>query len=190
MNILITHALEEESFYINFEKHAVQQLITGCGKASSAAMLMEAICTDKPDLVINIGTSGTLNYKIGDVLVCRVFYDRDYEHLYLPMLERVIDNSTPPVLSHWKSVLSGVEVDQRFAVNTGDNFLTGDTPFTGDVVDMEAFAQAWVCRYKQIPFLSVKYVTDLLGQNSIKKWEDKLSDARHGLYDFFRNKQL
>ncbi|KAA3981204.1 nucleosidase, partial [Bacteroides ovatus] len=51
--------------------------------------------------------------------------------------------------------------------------------------DMEAYAQAFVCRSKEIPFISVKYVTDIIGQNSVKHWEDKLADARQGLSHYF-----
>ena len=69
--------------------------------------------------------------------------------------------------------------------NTGDGFLTELTHVSGDVVDMEAYAQAFVCRSKEIPFISVKYVTDIIGQNSVKHWEDKLADARKGLGEFF-----
>ena len=54
----------------------------------------------------------------------------------------------------------------------------------GDVVDMEIYAQAFVCRAKEIPFISVKYVTDIIGQNSVKHWEDKLADARQGLSNY------
>lgn len=59
------------------------------------------------------------------------------------------------------------------------------THVSGDVVDMEAYAQAFVCRSKEIPFISVKYVTDIIGQNSVKHWEDKLADARQGLSHYF-----
>lgn len=53
------------------------------------------------------------------------------------------------------------------------------------MVDMEAYAQAFVCRAKEIPFISVKYVSDVIGQNSVKHWEDRLEDARAGLSHFF-----
>ena len=69
--------------------------------------------------------------------------------------------------------------------NTGDGFLTDASQIAGDVIDMEAFAQAFVCRSKEIPFISVKYVTDIIGHNSVKHWEDKLADARQGLSHYF-----
>jgi adenosylhomocysteine nucleosidase len=43
---------------------------------------------------------------------------------------------------------------------------------------------------KNIPFISVKYVTDKIGENSIKHWEDKLADAREGLNSFLNNLSL
>ena len=67
----------------------------------------------------------------------------------------------------------------------GDTFLTELSDVSGDVVDMEAMPQALVCRAKNVPFISVKYVTDIIGQNSVKHWEDKLADARKGLGEFF-----
>ena len=69
--------------------------------------------------------------------------------------------------------------------NTGDSFLTELTDIDGEVVDMEAYAQAFVCRAKEIPFISVKYVSDVIGQNSVKHWQDRLEDARAGLSHFF-----
>ena len=57
----------------------------------------------------------------------------------------------------------------------------------GDVIDMEAFAEALVCKKMNIPFVSVKYITDVVGKNSLKAWEDKLSDARKGLQRFFES---
>ena len=86
--------------------------------------------------------------------------------------------------------MNGCSGEKRFwteegICNTGDGFLTELTHVSGDVVDMEAYAQAFVCRSKEIPFISVKYVTDIIGQNSVKHWEDKLADARQGLSNYF-----
>ena len=53
---------------------------------------------------------------------------------------------------------------------------------------MEAFAQAIVCKEYNIPFIAVKYVTDLIGQNSVKHWEGKLADARKELGEWFLEK--
>ena len=52
---------------------------------------------------------------------------------------------------------------------------------------MEAYAEAEVCREMGIPFISVKYVTDVVGQNSAQEWYAKLKDAREGLTKFFND---
>ncbi|MCQ4917131.1 nucleosidase, partial [Bacteroides nordii] len=65
--------------------------------------------------------------------------------------------------------------------NTGDSFLNEFTDIEGDLHHMEAYAQAFVCTSKEIPFISVKFVSDVIGQISVKHWEDKLADARTGL---------
>ena len=71
--------------------------------------------------------------------------------------------------------------------NTGDSFITEGNDIEGDVIDMESYAEADVCREMGIPFVSVKYVTDIVGQNSSQEWFAKLADAREGLSAFFRD---
>ena len=73
--------------------------------------------------------------------------------------------------------------------NTGDTFLT-EADGTGDVFDMESFAIAKVCRKHQIPFVGVKYVTDKIGDNSVKHWEEKLAEAQAGLQQFLDGNHL
>ena len=49
---------------------------------------------------------------------------------------------------------------------------------------MEAFAQAMVCNEEHVPFMAVKYITDKIGENSVKIWNDKLADARNALESY------
>ena len=127
LKILITYAVQGEFVEIKWPDIEPYYVRTGIGKVKSAFHLAEAIRQVQPDLVLNIGSAGTVNHQVGDIFVCRKFVDRD----------------------------------------------------------MEAYAQAFVCRSKEIPFISVKYVTDIIGQNSVKHWEDKLADARQGLSHYF-----
>ena len=153
---------------------------TGVGKVKSAYYVSEVLNQAKPDLVINVGTAGSIDCQVGDILVCRHFIDRDMQKLADMGLEYEIDSSAllaeKGYCMHWAG--EGI-------CNTGDTFLTELSDVKGDVVDMEAFAQAFVCRAKNVPFIAVKYVTDIIGQNSVKHWEDKLADARKGLGEFF-----
>lgn len=112
--------------------------------------------------------------------MCRHFIDRDMQALADLELEYEADSTDlleqKGYCLHWQG---------KGVCNTGDSFLTEISDVTGDVIDMEAYAQAFVCRAKNVPFIAVKYVTDIIGQNSVKHWEDKIVDARRELGFFF-----
>jgi len=182
LKVLITYAVNEELIPVNMADCEVKYVRTGIGKVKAAIRLMDALAIEIPDLVLNMGTAGSVKHNVGDLFVCRRFIDRDLEKVGCLDLES--DINTVALLGN-KGFCSGWE--QEGVCNTGDSFLTETANSHGDVFDMEAFAQAQVCVMKNIPFISVKYVTDKIGENSIKHWEDKLADARKGLNDFFRN---
>lgn len=190
MRILVTYAVQGEFTEVKFhglirenEEVEVGYLRTGMGKVKSTLYLTDIINHANPDLVINMGTAGTLKHKVGDIIVCRQFVDRDMQKLASLGLESFIDSSE---LLEKKGYCLNWEGEG--VCNTGDSFLTELTHVEGDVVDMEAYAQAMVCKSKNVPFISVKYVTDIIGQNSLQHWEDKLSDARKALGKFFEEK--
>jgi len=185
LKVLITHAVNDELITVNLPGCEVKYVRTGIGKVKATIRLMDALMQECPDVVVNIGTAGTLDHTVGDVFVCRHFIDRDLQKVECLGLEHEIDSSAlltdKGYCCDWKP--EGV-------CNTGDSFLTETAGSHGDVFDMEAFAQAQVCQMKNIPFISVKYVTDKIGENSIKHWEDKLADAREGLSSFLNNLSL
>lgn len=149
MRILVTYACQDEFTEVKFpgivgtEEVHVGYLRTGIGKAKSAFYVAEAITHGQPDLVINMGTAGAVHHQVGDIFVCRRFIDRDMQKLEAFGVEWEIDSSE--LLSargfcrHWPE--GGV-------CNTGDTFLTEIGQVQGDVFDMEAYAQALVCRAK------------------------------------------
>jgi len=73
--------------------------------------------------------------------------------------------------------------------NSGDTFLTS-ADGTGDVFEMESFAVARICEEHEIPFIAVKCVTDIIGQNSIQHWEEKLAEAQSILQNFINENTL
>jgi len=185
LKVLITHAVNDELITVNLCGSEVKYVRTGIGKVKATIRLMDALAQDCPDVVINIGTAGTVDHNVGDVFVCRHFIDRDLQKVGCLNLVYEIDSSAlldeKGYCGDWK---------HQGICNTGDSFLTETADSHGDVFDMEAYAQAQVCQMKNIPFISVKYVTDKIGENSIKHWEDKLADAREGLSKFLNNLSL
>lgn len=183
--ILITYAVKEEFVSLNTKNHNLLYVHTGVGKTSSAFILTKNILEEKPDFVLNIGTAGTTLHNVGDVFVSTQFIDRDYEAKKLPGIKYEIDGieliKSLPKLQIWVSLYEKTGI-----CSTGDTFVTEISSLSADFVDMEAYAQAYVCKKLGVPFLSVKYITDVIGQNSVEQWENKLADARAGISEWFK----
>ena len=83
MKILVTYAVQGEFTELKFpgligeEEVQVGYLRTGIGKVKSAFYLTEAINRAQPDLVVNVGTAGTVRHQGGDIVVCLNFVERD-----------------------------------------------------------------------------------------------------------------
>ena len=185
MKILIVYAIPQEKIEINIPNAEVIYVETGMGKVSAAMRTMRAICEYHPDMVINIGSAGTLNHKVGDVFVCNHFIDRDLRKVTLDGVVSEIEFGNDAI----KRIFSERELVYG-TCNTGDSFITEGNDIEGDVIDMESFAEADVCREMGVPFFAVKYVTDVVGQNSSEEWFAKLADARHGLTAFLNKNVL
>ena len=182
MKILIVYAIPQEKIEVNIPNAEVIYVETGMGKVNAAKKTMRAICEYHPDMVINIGSAGTLNHKVGDIFVCNHFIDRD--------LRKVTLDGVVSEIEFGKDAINRIFMGRDLmygTCNTGDSFITQGNDIEGDVIDMESFAEADVCREMGVPFFAVKYVTDVVGQNSSEEWFAKLADARAGLKHFFDN---
>lgn len=184
LNILVVYAVDEEKVHLSMPNCRFHYCKTGVGKVSAALAVEKGISEFKPEIVLNIGTAGSVNYEVGTIHLCCQFVDRDMEKLHVfgvPYKEDFTEQVQHlPFFKNWKF---------DSVCNTGDTFLT-KADGTGDVFDMESFALARVCRQHQIPFLGVKYVTDKIGENSVKHWEEKLAEAQVGLQTYMDKNPL
>ena len=181
MKILITYALEAERGSWQMPGHELFFCRTGVGKVSAALHTYEAVLGLKPDLVLAVGSAGTLHHQVGDIVVCNHFIDRD--------LEKIAYLGVPCELDFSAELDAfGLGVEMKGSVSTGDTFQTDrDTSTNGlhaDVFDMEAYGSAQACKQLNTSFVAIKYITDVIGQNSLKHWEDKLEDARISLENY------
>lgn len=179
MKLLVCYALECEKITVPFDGE-VRYLATGIAKMQASVAVAEAIAAEKPDMVLNIGTAGTFRHKVGDIVVCRKFKDRDLVKVKIPEIIDYID-------------LSGQELPafRELAVmpagecSTGDSFVTTAEEMDSDVCDMESFCIAYICKKHDLPFVSVKVVSDVVGSNSVKNWQDAINEAVKKLQEFF-----
>jgi len=187
--IYVTYAVKEEYIPLSAEGCDILHIQTGVGKTKSATALTKNICQKRPDLVLNIGTAGTLNHEVGDIFVSNSFVDRDYKVIRLPGIEYEIDGikllENTPYLKSWLT-----KYHKQGICSTGDTFVTEAGHLHEDFVDMEAYAQAYVCKEFNVPFISIKYITDIIGENSVEIWENKLAEACTGLSLWFNENSI
>lgn len=81
LKILVTYAVQGEFVELKWPDIEPYYVRTGIGKVKSAFHLAEAIRQVQPDLVLNIGSAGTVNHQVGDIFVCRKFVDRDMQKM-------------------------------------------------------------------------------------------------------------
>ncbi len=183
-NVLIVYAVEEERVQVNMPNCNFHYCKTGVGKVAASIAVSRAIDIHHPDVVLNIGTAGSVEYEIGSVHICCKFVDRDMEKLQnfgVPFYVEFTDEVERSEL------FDGWNFDS--VCNSGDTFLTS-ADGTGDVFEMESFAVARICEAHQIPFVAIKCVTDIIGQNSIQHWEEKLAEAQAILQVFINENKL
>ncbi len=175
----VVQALDSEYVPIELNGWDGMHVVTGFGKVNAAINLMVALQDARPHCVINIGTAGSCRHQVGDIVVCDRFVDRDLIKLKALDAVYLLDDT------YHRGFFQSLFAFSHYGVcSTGDQFVT-EPQGDADVFDMEAFAYSRVCRLLNIPFVSVKYVTDKIGENSVKVWADKLADARAGLSQFF-----
>ena len=136
--------------------------------------------------MINLGTAGTLRHRVGDILLSREYIDRDFQQIQLPGVGFHLQNTLPlPQSIHeiYLRMQQSATIPMA-VVSTGDNFVTDSAHLSEDMVDMEGYALASVCQEFGVPLFSVKYITDIIGQNSVEDWAAKLEHARAGLTQF------
>ena len=181
MNLLVCYALECEKITVPFDGE-FRYLRTGIAKMKTSVSVAEDVVSWKPDMVLNIGTAGTFRHKIGDIVVCRRFRDRDLEKVKIPGILSFIDlgSQSLPAFRQLAEMPSG-------ECSTGDTFVTNAGEMDSDVCDMESFCIAYICKKHKIPFVSVKVVSDIVGSNSVKDWQEATDEAVKKLQNFFNS---
>jgi len=187
--ILLAFALPQEVVEVKMKDAVVHTVVTGITKPYAAARLAKAIVDFRPEVVINVGTAGTLSHSVGDIIVSTHFLDRDVQRQAFDSVSGELQTRCS-LKASLPSMISGTPVTDDFVVNTGDDFVTEAGILRADAIDMEAFADALVAQEFDVDFVSVKYITDIVGQNSMEIWENKLADARVVLTEYFQRLEI
>ena len=137
-----------------------------------------AIQAKKPSLVINYGTAGKINEKLRGLVEVAHVLQRDM--IAEPLAPR---GRTPysPELDRLSSGHDGI------ICGTGDSFVTASDPWLTangvDVVDMELFALAAVCRHQNVPWRAFKFITDDANDFAHEHWTANVADGQQLFWD-------
>jgi adenosylhomocysteine nucleosidase len=156
MNRIFVAALKEETPNLDFFHYI------GVGKINATYNLTKIIHKYKPKEIINFGTAGAVNKKLNGIIECTKFYQRDMDVSDLMNLEigqTPFDNIGEIILS-----------EQGYSCGSGDNFVTKKTTINVDVVDMEAYAIAKVCKLENISFRCFKFISDHADESASIDW--------------------
>lgn len=167
------YSLEETLFVFALESEAgehfnsVKKLFTGIGKVNAAFELTKAIYTQRPKLIVNLGSAGSNHFNRGELICCTNFVQRDMDVRGLGFaLYETPFSGMSPVLVH------GLKFDgvQEGTCGTGDSFEMDHTTTAYNLVDMEAFPLALIAQKEGIPFLCLKYISDSADGAAADDW--------------------
>jgi adenosylhomocysteine nucleosidase len=180
-NYLIITALESE-LKRSALPPGVEIVYSGVGKINAAITSVKAIHQYSPARIINFGTAGKVNSQLHGLLDIGRVIQRDMNTE--PLAPR---GKTPFCINPSEYLSSG-----QYVCGTGDSFVTAHDPWLHsqgvDVVDMELFAIAATAHHHEIPWQSLKYITDDVNENSGADWQEKVSHGQELFID--RLKQL
>lgn len=144
----------------------------GVGKVNAALCATQAILERRPALVVNFGTAGKIDPLHDGLLEVAAVVQRDM--LAMPLAPRGTTPLMPPqeqpprLESGYPGVVCG----------TGDSFVTAADEWLVqqniDLVDMELFAIARVCRHFGVPWRAFKFITDGADDGAADDWQAKV----------------
>jgi adenosylhomocysteine nucleosidase len=170
-NPLLVFALEVEA---GTEFDDFKKIFTGVGKINAAYHLFKGIQKYNPDIVINLGTSGSTLFNRGEVVCCNQFIQRDMDVMALGFQKFETPFSNGEVVLNY-----GLEILNlpKGICGSGDQFEMEHNNHEYNVIEMEAYALAKVCKEENLPFLCLKYISDGADGNAVEDWQTEVKKA-------------
>jgi adenosylhomocysteine nucleosidase len=152
----------------------VNKILVGIGKVNAAYELTKAIATHRPQLIINLGSAGSNQFKRGEVVCCTKFIQRDMDVRGLGFQQYETPLSDIPTVLHYGVKIAGLP---EGICGTGDSFEMNHSVNDYNVIDMESYALALVAWREQIPFLCLKYISDGADGSAADDWSVQVHNA-------------
>jgi Nucleoside phosphorylase len=164
IRMLILVAIEDELKRSKLPDHQIEYI--GVGKVNAVLNTLNAIKKYSPKQIINFGTAGSLDEKIKGLVEVSSFFQRDMDAS--PLGFEV--GQTP-----FEEDIEITFGREGVTCGTGDKFVTSTPTLKTDIVDMEAYAIAKVCKLKNIDFRCFKFISDNADNEAKDDWVDNVS---------------
>lgn len=181
-DVAVLMALQNESQGL-FEKEGIPVVYTGIGKVNAAMTAMDVIHKTQCKVIINLGTAGSSKFKTHELIEVSSFVQRDMD--ISPLGFKVGETPFDPIPGAINLIPYFPELPQGVC-STGDNFETGTPKLPSDLVDMEGYAIAKVCRKMGVQMISLKYITDGADHNAHNDWAANLIPGSQKLLEYFK----
>jgi adenosylhomocysteine nucleosidase len=187
---LVVMALPQEAQEV-FGQAGMKVLYTGVGKVNAAMSLTRALAdyrhAGRPlPRVVNFGSAGSQRFTTGTVVACTAFHQRDMDVSGLGFAPGITPYEEIPAVLQFPTPFSQLPCA---ACGTGDSFETGQRSLDFDVVDMEAYALAKVCRVEGTAFACTKFVSDGADHAAATDWQANLHRAADQFLELYRQLQ-
>lgn len=170
-DLALIMALPNESKGL-FEQAGIQVHYSGIGKVNAAFKAFEVIQKTGCKTLLNLGSAGSSQFDAHALVEVTTFVQRDMDVSPLGFAVGVtpMDDDHPAEI-HLESYFQHLE---KGICGTGDSFETGTPKVPCDLVDMEGYAIAKVCKKLGVRLISVKYITDGANDTAHLDWEENL----------------
>ena len=188
MNNIKENSIYEKTFYIgSIEEKQVVLVKSNVGKVNSARVTQILIDYFNIELVINVGTAGSVDnsLEIGDVVVATelVQYDFDVTPFgrKLGEIENIgesikVDENLLELFNEMNVKKGIIASGDKFIVNREDKDNIRNI-FNALAIEMEGASIAQVCFLDKIPFLVIRSITDKLDGSSKVDFEKFLESS-------------
>ena len=188
----------EKTFYIgNIENKKIILVKSNVGKVNSARVCQMLIDNFNIELVINVGTAGSVdnNLEIGDVVVASELFQYDFDVTPFGRKLGEIENIGESIKVDNKllNLFAGMNV-KKGIIASGDKFIVNKeekdkirNSFGALCIEMEGASIAQVCYLDKIPFLVIRSITDKLDGSSKVEFEMFLESSSKIAADILKN---
>ncbi len=146
-------------------------VLCGTGKVNAAGATAALICKERPDCIINLGLSGAIKgvYK-NDIVICDKLLEHDFDlsplgyEVGVKPQKTYIYEADKDLFDRFTNKFSAIK---PCTFVTGDMFVSSKekkeyiiNKFGGGCCDMESAAVASVCYKMEVPFISIRKLSD------------------------------